>query len=172
MRNIAFYFLILSLFMGSAMAVDDSLLFSAAIRGDTDRIKDLLADGAEVNAMNSTGRTAMMAASFNGNLRVVRVLLAYGADVNLADEYGNTALMDAVMFGREELVNLLITAGADVNAKDKKGISVIEKSKTTPYTHIVKILEPLVAVEAEQEQGDSADGKSAESNSKKENNKE
>jgi len=116
-------------------------LFSAAILGKTERVKSLLADGADVNGKTATGRTAMMAASFNGNVRVVRILLAYGADVNLADNLGSTALMDAVVFGSEKLVKLLITAGAEINAVDKQNVSVIDKAKKTDFSNIVKLLE-------------------------------
>nr|WP_305909813.1 ankyrin repeat domain-containing protein [Methylomarinum sp. Ch1-1]MDP4522750.1 ankyrin repeat domain-containing protein [Methylomarinum sp. Ch1-1] len=113
----------------SAAAEDANDLFAAAIAGKNERLHSLLAQGIEVNAKTTSGRTALMGASFNGNVRAVKILLNYGADVNIADDLGSTALMDALVFGDQQIVSLLIATGADVNAVDKQNISVLAKAK-------------------------------------------
>lgn len=136
---------LLLLFSHPGFTADINNLFSAAILGKAERMKYLLADGADVNGKTATGRTAMMGACFNGNYRIVRILLSYGADVNLADNLGTTALMDAVTFGNEKLVSLLLTAGAKADAVDVQNTSVIGKAKKTQYKNIVKLLEKSIS---------------------------
>ena len=81
----------------------------------------LLAKGADVNAKNNAGSTALMAASEKGHKEVVELLLAKGADVNAKANAGWTALMYASQNGDKEVVELLLAKGADVNAKNNHG---------------------------------------------------
>ncbi len=53
-------------------------LLKAAEKGDLPRVNALLAKGADVNAKNNDGWTALMYASYKGNLEVVQALLAKG----------------------------------------------------------------------------------------------
>jgi len=52
----------------------------------------LLEAGAEVNARNHSGKTALMFASY-GEIDLVRVLLAAGADPDIRNNDGETAFM-------------------------------------------------------------------------------
>ena len=55
----------------------------------------LLAKGADVNAKNQDGWTALMCASLDGHKEVVELLLAKRADVNAKANDGFTALIMA-----------------------------------------------------------------------------
>lgn len=91
-------------------------LICAASKSHLDLVNLLLAAGADLNAANKRGGTALMAA--NDDVRVAQALLAAGADPNAANEYGYTALMA----GRTPAVlRALLKAGADPNAVDKGG---------------------------------------------------
>ncbi len=115
-------------------------LFVAASQGRVSQLQSLLAQGVDVDARTSSGRTALMGAVFFGNERSARLLLSYGADVNAADNRGITPLMDAVAGGWTEVVKLLLAVGADINAKDKAGQSVLDKAKQTGNQEILKLL--------------------------------
>lgn len=52
----------------------------------------LLAHGADINARDSNGRTALMNNAISGNYWAARLLLQGGADVNARDKNGSTAL--------------------------------------------------------------------------------
>ena len=104
--------------------------------------------GADVNAKDKNGKTALMIAAQNTISNAVRVLIDAGADVNVKDNNGKTALMIAVCRNYEfrdlysgkkkkrrqaavmayyinksliNILNSLIEAGADINAKDHDG---------------------------------------------------
>ncbi len=91
-------------------------LRDASGKGDTARVKALLASNIDVNEMSEDGMTALMLASKNGHTEVVRMLLAAKADVNIKNLNGLTALLWACD-GHTKVVMLLLAAGADVNAR-------------------------------------------------------
>ena len=91
----------------SAAAGPAEGLFSAASGGDAAAVQALLAKGAELNAKNNDGVTALIVASGNGHLDVVQALLAKGADVNAKDNNGWTALDAAAAGGHAEIRALL-----------------------------------------------------------------
>lgn len=66
-------------------------LIAASQSGETDKVKSLLADGADVNAKDREGWTALMHASWNGHTGVAAALLDRGADVGIRDNNGGTA---------------------------------------------------------------------------------
>ena len=52
----------------------------------------LLDHGADVNAQNNSGGTALIFAATFGQEQIVRLLLEHGADSSIRDEKGNSAL--------------------------------------------------------------------------------
>jgi ankyrin repeat protein len=103
------------------------LLLQAAEAGDLPRVKALLTGGADCNARNANGATALMLAAHAGRLDVVRVLIDAGADVNATDERGWGPLTKAVYNpdidrGFADVVETLIQAGAGIETPITYGI--------------------------------------------------
>jgi ankyrin repeat protein len=71
----------------------------------------LIAKGADVNAHNSGGVTALMIAAANGRADMVELLVQAGANVQAQTERGETALSIARTRGDEKVIRLL-DAGA------------------------------------------------------------
>ncbi len=94
-------------------------LIRASAKGDLARVKKLIEEGADVDAGDSTGRTALLEAAWGGHVDVVKYLLDKGASVNAADSSGYTPLMRAAEEGHAVIVSLLIKKGADVNCRGK-----------------------------------------------------
>ena len=65
--------------------------------------------GADINAQEDIGRTALMNASYNRHLKIVKFLIENGADVNIKNNDGKTALDLAKT---EEIKEVLRKAGA------------------------------------------------------------
>jgi len=89
----------------------------AALVGDTERVKDLIHQGADINQRDDNGRTALMFAVINMHYETMKVLLEYGADVQARSNEGGTALMAAAMVGDLTMVQALLDKGADVHAR-------------------------------------------------------
>ena len=109
-------------FAVAAMAQDQAgQAFEAIHNNDLNALKAMVAGGAEINAKDKRGTTALMYASAFGSVDAVKILLSAGADVNAKNALEATALMWAV--NDLEKVRLLLAKGADVNAKSKMGRS-------------------------------------------------
>ena len=74
-------------------------LHEAAYLGYPESVNELIMEGADVDARQPDGTTALMLASQNGHSEVVNSLLANGADVNLETGGGTTALLVASQAG-------------------------------------------------------------------------
>ena len=95
-------------------------LMRATANENPEAIRALLDAGADVNARDDGGETALMKAA-SDNVEAVRALLAAGADVSARSKDGETALMKAASGGDAESVRALLSAGADPTLKDKQG---------------------------------------------------
>src|SRR5262249_48765414 len=86
----------------------------AAVRaGDLAAVKTAVEKGADVNARNEYGVTALWIAASKEKLDVVEFLVGKGADVNARDDiWYLTSLTCAVGEGHAEIVKFLVKAGA------------------------------------------------------------
>ena len=115
-------------------------LMKAALLGSPADVKGLLESGADPNAANEEGTTALMWASTRG-LGWVDPLLDRGANVNASDRQGFTALMVAGGYsGMLPVMARLISAGADVNALTTNGWSALRDAVKSGDTGKVRLL--------------------------------
>jgi ankyrin repeat protein len=96
-----------------ANAVDLDLM-QAATAGDSERVKTLLSGGAQVNARDRLGNSALLNAAREGEVDIARILLKSGAQVN-GRGGSMTPLAAAALRGHTILVRLLIRNGADID---------------------------------------------------------
>jgi hypothetical protein len=88
-------------------------LFDAVRAGDAPRVTRALEKGADVNAKNRYGATALTFAADRGNLEIVKLLLDKGADVNAQDAFYSMRPLDAAMMNdRDDVARLLIEKGS------------------------------------------------------------
>ena len=89
----------------------------AVNRGDVQDVRNLLDQGADVDARNRHGQTALMLAAHAGHREVVAVLVAHRANLNTTGKYGLSALMLALVAGHVEVARLLADAGTDLSLR-------------------------------------------------------
>jgi ankyrin repeat protein len=100
----------------------DAPVADAAMRGDTARVRLLLKQGADVNAAQGDGMTALHWAASRGDVDQTRMLVYAGARLEAMTRNGNyTPLHLAARTGRVAVVRALLDAGANVNAKTTSG---------------------------------------------------
>ena len=108
-------------FLAGAVSAQDSQdrgeeLRQAASAGDVAKVKALLDQGADVNAANQYGGTALAFAARRGNAEMVKLLLERGADPNRKDNYyGFPPLLSALRTGDAEVAKLLLAKTAEVD---------------------------------------------------------
>lgn len=104
-------------------AQDESPLMIAALKGDLDAARRLIARGADVN---KTGWTPLHYAATHGHLDVIRLLLEQHAYIDAESPNGSTPLMLAAKYGSREAVKLLLDEGADPRLKNQLGLTAID----------------------------------------------
>ncbi|CAH1266889.1 TNKS [Branchiostoma lanceolatum] len=99
-------------------------LWTAAARGDTNRVQQLLAEGVNPNADDGTKRrTPLHWAALNGHHETVSVLLTAGADVNVRDNQEDIPLHYAATWGHPKCAEVLLQHGADTAIRNREGLT-------------------------------------------------
>jgi ankyrin repeat protein len=96
----------------------DAQLIKAVLRGDLDRAKTCIAEGADINARDKRGWSVLMLAAKLGNSELVKLLLEKGVEVNAKDKSGWTAVALAASSGHKRIVRMLKDVGAEVTLRD------------------------------------------------------
>ena len=103
-----------------SMMLRENSLVAAVLDGDRRRAQQLLQAGADPNAFEGPGVTALGGASCAGDERIVDLLIAAGAHVNQGDMVtGLVPLFAAAESGHAGVARKLLEAGADVNLGDR-----------------------------------------------------
>ena len=138
---------------GGAVSRDapDSLQTQAlGVAASVAGLRLLLDAGADVDARDGWGRTALAYAAAVGNAAAARVLLDAGADPDLADAAGATPLMaasDAAVDpasdrAAADVARELLRGGASPDARDRAGRRAADFVGDRPATRRVKALSP------------------------------
>ena len=130
-------------------------LLASVIRDDFNKIEQCLKNGADIDAKDNDGETALMIAIPHRRLDVdssfdieyskrylnrAKYLIDAGANVNAKDNFCRTALMLASIYEHLEIVKLLVANGANVNAKDNNGQSPLSFASESCNKEIVEFL--------------------------------
>lgn len=125
MRRLA---ILIQLLILSAAASPFPPLIEAARAGDAPRIRQLVAHGADPNAvfLTNTEWTPLLHAVHTNRLVSVAALLDAGADPNRPSPMGLTPLMFAASYGETPIVQLLLRRGANPGVRDLDGDTALD----------------------------------------------
>ncbi|CAM9701504.1 unnamed protein product [Chrysoparadoxa australica] len=115
-------------------------LNTAAVKGNKEDVATLLAKGAEIEATDDDGDTALMAAAYCGHKGVVDVLLAKGANIEAAGNNGWTALIIAAFLGYNRVVDDLLTKGANIEATGEGGLTAMMAAAFKGHKEVAEAL--------------------------------
>ena len=104
-----------------APALPPDVLHQAVLSGNVDRLQAALAAGADVNALDDRGWTALMHAANKGYVLMLPALIAGGAALDYRAADGATALFVAALLGHSEIADALVEAGADPKIRGPRG---------------------------------------------------
>src|SRR5262245_18492575 len=94
----------------------------AEMRGDTAKVRQLIKQGADVNAAQGDGMTALHWAAQRGDADQTKMLVYAGARLEAETRYGNyTPLHMASRIGKVSVIKALLAAGANANAATSSG---------------------------------------------------
>ena len=141
--------MVLPLWLTSCTQEVNLQLVTAARAGQIKRVRTLLDSGADANATNRGGWTALVYASSRGDTEAVQSLLNAGADVDRSNRElgkGRTPLIYAARGGHLVTARILLEAGADANA-DREGMTPLKMATSRSQTSMVQFLQEAGARE-------------------------
>lgn len=130
------------------------LLSVAARFGHLNMVEVLLAKGAEVDAVSTSGyqTTALMdAGREGGHLEIAKLLLDRGAEIRKGDVNSDPVINWATYYGHKDLVAVLLARGADPTQANKDDYTAVRTAKTRNHAEIIQLLDRFLA---EQEAAD------------------
>ncbi len=122
-------------------AADESPLMLAALAGDVELCRLLIARDADVN---KTGWAPLHYAATNSHLEVMRLLLDAHAYIDAASPNGTTPLMMAAHYGSAFAVKLLLEAGADPTLKNMQDLSALDFANRGTRTESADIIRAFI----------------------------
>ena len=118
----------------------NALLFSAADKECEALARQLLDDGASLEARDRSGNMPLAIAAKNGHTGIVSLFLERKAPVDARNVAASTALFMAIEEERAAATGILLKAGADPNIAGRSGIAPIGAAAYTGNAAVVAIL--------------------------------
>jgi hypothetical protein len=121
-------------------------LVKAVMDDDVAALKELLAAGANVNALDKEyDATPLAEAVARGNREMVEMLLRARADVDMKNKRGQTVILYLSMQSTGEIVRALVAAGAKINERDEHGDAPLQIAATLNNTELLRAIIELGA---------------------------
>lgn len=112
----------------------------SALEGRTRMVQLLIKGGADVQAQDGRGRTALHAALSVRMDDVAYVLIVAGSNVNAVNGDGESVMHYAACYGQVPIVNDLINAGVTPNALDKEGRTALHEAIASDRFDVAEVL--------------------------------
>jgi len=146
-RNVVISFFV-AVLMAASMTVSvlagvagDAPVADAAMEGNIEMVRALLAEEADVSAAQGDGMTALHWAAYKDDLEIAKLLLQAEADVTARTRVGAILPISlAAQNGSAAMLEQLINAGAEVNSRTSTGATVLMMAAMSGSLEAVEIL--------------------------------
>ncbi|HEY4338964.1 MAG TPA: ankyrin repeat domain-containing protein [Steroidobacteraceae bacterium] len=118
----------------------DSRLADLVQAGDAAAALKMINAGADVNAAQGDGASALDWAAYRLDTRLVKELLKHHADPNAMNSFGSAPLIEAIKANNVELVEMLLSAGAHPDAANADGQTALMLAARIGALPIAKLL--------------------------------
>ena len=99
------------------LSCDGTSYYNAAWAGNLDRVRELLAQGHDVNERSEDDETALHIAVKGSEIELVRYLVEQGADLEATNRSSGTPLVYSICKAEIEIFAILVSSGADVSVR-------------------------------------------------------
>jgi uncharacterized protein len=124
----------------AGIAHADSRLADLVQAGDDPAALKMIDAGADVNAPQGDGATALAWATFRLDTSLVRILLQHHANPNAMNSFGSGPLIEAVKANNTELVEMLLDAGAKAESPNADGQTALMLAARIGAVPIARLL--------------------------------
>ena len=125
---------------GFAATGGDQRLLNAVKASNPTAVQSLLQSGADVNAKEVDGTTALDWAVSHDDLKIVELLIGAHADVKAVNRYGVSPLLIACNNASAPVVQALLKAGADPNSAMPEGETATMTAARAGKADVIKVL--------------------------------
>jgi ankyrin repeat protein len=130
-----------ALCLTAALVASESNVADAAMQGGRDAVRTLLKQGADVNAAQGDGMTALHWAARHGDAELARTLVYAGANLKATTRLGGlTPLIMASQIGDSAVIEVLLKAGADAKTASTNGTTPLMFAAASGRVEAVKLL--------------------------------
>ena len=121
----------------------DSPISEAITFGRADVVRALVAAGAKVDLVESSGVNLLHWSTITNRAEVIPVLAQAGVDINAIDEAGFTPLMYAatIDFGDTSTLRALLAAGADRRIRNPSGRTALQQAQHFGHAQLARALQ-------------------------------
>lgn len=126
--------------IASGQNMNDTRLHAAAATDDVATIKTLLAQGANIEARDSSGSTALLVATHENKISAAKALIAAGADVNAKDSIHDSPYLYAGARGHLEILKMTLDHGADLKSTNRYGGTALIPAAERGHVETVQTL--------------------------------
>jgi hypothetical protein len=126
---------------------DPALLADAVLAGDLERVRKLVAEGADIHGLDTrpqlagpNGRRPLNFAALENDTKMIELLLELGADINRQNLSGFTPLHHAVEAEAVEAIELLLSKGADTTIKNGRNLTPAEFARASRRSRAAEAL--------------------------------
>ncbi len=123
-----------------ALQAAGSPIADAAREGDIALVRDLVANGADVDQAHNDGTTPLLWATYHSQLDLVTLLIEQGADPDAANDLGITPLLQAARIGDAPVMRALLDGGASIVNEDSAFEPALQAAARSGSVDAVKLL--------------------------------